>query len=100
MPILTATNPLRKRRPPVWVRVLAGALLTLQIGVFAWSWYEPITLFCGEVGLVFGYQKGARLITEGWPSSHSGVWFVYRAPWEQPSDGYAVGWKKRLPPSL
>jgi hypothetical protein len=53
MPILRETDPLRKRRTPVWLLVLAVVVLPL-VGLFAWSFHRPVQLLHGRRGILFG----------------------------------------------
>ena len=95
MSLVTEANSRRKRRVAPWELLLGIALLP-PAGLFIWGWYEPVSLFCGDRGLVFGSQKGSTAITDDWPDTHSGVWFVCGTLGDQPGDGYAVGWKRRV----
>ncbi len=53
MPILTATDPPRKRRVPVWAPILAVVLLPL-FGVFGWSCYQSVNFLVDGQTISFG----------------------------------------------
>lgn len=62
MPLLTEAAPRKKRRAPVWVLILAGTVFPV-VGVFAWSWFQPVAIPFGWLGdgnndvrIAFGYQ--------------------------------------------
>ena len=96
MPILTEANPHRKRRPPVWVVILAVVVLPLS-SVFAWSCYRTVRIGDGARCVVFGRINGFD-----WPSDWGGFWETDATSsfYNEPGDGWSGrayklpgGWK-------
>lgn len=98
MPILTATDPPRKRRAPAALVILAVMILPLA-GVFAWSCYQPVQLELGGHMVGFGYGSSAVLaLVNHWQQHPSGslrelpaFWSVQLPPFTR-SRWYYVWW--------
>ena len=61
MSLLTEADLPRKHRAPVALAILFVVVLPL-LGLFAWSWFQPVALHIGGQGLVFGYGPWAQPI--------------------------------------
>jgi hypothetical protein len=57
MPIVTEESQPKRRRGHGWVLALALVAL-LPVGLFAWSWYEPVAVQVGSHRLVSGAMYG------------------------------------------
>ena len=61
MPLLCEADLPRKHRAPVALAILAVVVLPL-VGVFGWSWFQPVALRIGGNEVVFGYGPQAQPI--------------------------------------
>jgi hypothetical protein len=80
MPLVKGKEASKSRRGPVWV-----ALLTLiglgPIGLFVWSWFEPVGLDLGSYRLVFGAMYGpVSSLGPGWHRFPNGWQLIVELP--------------------
>lgn len=100
MPLLPEADPPSKRRAPVWLLILAVVVLPL-VGVFGWSWFQPVTITQGKRGVAFGrttypYHRMAGRRGPGftWDGSSRVGWMAVKLPGSE-TGWYAVGWAWR-----
>ena len=93
MPLLTKADPPRKRRAPLWALALA-AIVLLPLGLFAWSWHQPVELAASGHQLNFGYGKYAETVIAVDPGKGTPPVFVkgLRVPGFLGGGAYFVWW--------
>lgn len=90
MPLLTATDPPRQRRVPVWMLILALVVLPL-VGLFAWSCYQPVRLVVNSRGIAFGRFSEDDLRQE--PTGIPGYgWSAFKLPGGRKTGSYVVAY--------
>jgi hypothetical protein len=90
MPILTETTHLRKRHAPVWLLILAVVVLPL-VGLFAWSFYQPVILSYQMSGIAFGrISKEALRPPRSLKPNY--FWVDFKLPGGKETGWYAAGW--------
>jgi hypothetical protein len=91
MPILTETTHPRKRRTPVWLLILALVVLPL-VGLFAWSWYQPVRFLYGLRGVGFGRVTIPIGLNPPWVLQSDYAWVGIKLPEKRGNEWYAASW--------
>jgi hypothetical protein len=97
MPIPTQTGPRGKRSATVW-GILPAVVVSLLLGVFAWSCVEPVVLGTPTYWLTFG---GSPRLLRGFPPPYPPLGFGYwhcKLPGGSGTGWYQVTWVLPLTP--
>ena len=92
MPLLSETDPRRRRRLPVWAVILAVGVLPL-VGLFAWGWYWPMEVRVAErKGVAFG-RFNPDFKTMPWVMKPNFVRVSCKLPGGRKTGWYLAAWR-------
>lgn len=91
MPILTATDPSRKRCAPVWVLILSGVVLPL-VAVLGWSCHEPIQVW-NQARRVYIGRPISEFAGPSLNTSPEQGWAAFKLPGGRTTGWWGVGWQ-------